>query len=118
MSNLTQRPIYQKGQPKPKKAPKVYRSERITKSAKGKACTADWCGCGGSTETTVFCHVRKFGIAGTGFKPPDFIGFYGCALAHHMFDHAKDAAWSWEGVVRAMIQTQIQLNQSGLLYAA
>lgn len=116
--NLTGRPPYQKGQRKTKQPPKVYRSQKITKSAKGQPCTADWCGCRGSTDTTVFCHVRKFGIAGTGIKPPDFIGFYGCAEAHRMFDQDKDAAWSWEGVARAMTHTQIILNQRGLLYAA
>lgn len=116
--NLTGRPIYQKGKPKAPKPEKAYRSKKITASARGQPCTADWCGCGGSTETTVFCHVRKFGIAGTGFKPPDFIGFYGCAEAHRMFDHEKDMSWSWEGVMRAMILTQISLNQRGLLYAA
>lgn len=116
--NLTQRPPYQKGQRKPTKAPKVYRSKKIMASAKGQPCTADWCGCNGSTETTVFCHVRKFGIGGMGIKPPDFIGFYGCAKAHRMFDHERDENWSWEGVSRAMIQTQIILNKKGMLYAA
>ena len=55
--------------------------------------------------------------SGMGMKPPDFIGFYGCAEAHRMFDHSKDMDWSWEGVMRAMILTQIKLNQKGLLLA-
>jgi hypothetical protein len=118
MTNLTNRPIYEKAARKPAKAPKVTQSERIKKSAKGQQCRADWCECGGSTDTTVFCHVRKFGIAGTGIKPPDFIGFYGCAKAHQMFDQSKDAQWSWEGVMRAVVLTQIHLNKKGLLYAA
>jgi len=53
-----------------------------------------------------------------GMKPPDFLGFYGCAKAHEMFDHSKDTAWSWEGVMRAVVLTQIKLNQKGLLLAA
>ena len=114
--NLTGRAIYQKSAAKPVKAPKVDRSGKIMRSAKGKPCTASWCNCGGSTETTVHCHVRKFGIGGTGYKPPDFIGFRGCALAHRMFDEGSD--WDWESVCRAMIQTQIELSKAGLLYAA
>ena len=116
--NLTGRPIYQKGQRKEKRPPKVYESDRIRKSARGEACVCDWCNCGGSTDTTVFCHVRKFGTGGMGMKPPDFIGFYGCAEAHRMFDHSKDIDWSWEGVMRAVVLTQIKLNQKGLLLAA
>ena len=115
--NITGRPIYPKGQPKGRKKETAYRSEKIMQSAKDQPCTADWCSCGGSTETTVLCHVRKFGIGGMGIKPPDFIGFYGCATAHRMFDQGSDASWSWEGVCRAMIQTQIHLNQKGLLVA-
>lgn len=87
----------------------------IMRSAKGEACLADWCGCGGSNDTTVLCHVRKFGIGGMGMKPPNWIGFYGCAKAHQMFDHEKDAAWSWEGVMRAVILTQMKLRAKGLI---
>ena len=115
--NLTGRPIYQKGQDKPRKPVKVYRSSKVMQSAKGQRCTADWCGCGGTTDTTVLCHVRKFGIGGMGIKPTDFIGFYGCEKAHRMFDQGPDVNWSWEGVCRSVIQTQIQLNQKGILVA-
>lgn len=113
MSNLCNRPIYQKAQRKAPVAPRVDRSDAIRKSAEGQQCQADWCGCGGSTATTVFCHVRKFGLAGTGQKPADFLGFYGCFKAHLMFDEGDQ--WSWEGLLRAVFKTQILLNRAGLL---
>lgn len=115
--NITGRPPYQKGQPKEVRPEKSYRSKRIKQSAEGESCLADWCGRNGSTETTVLCHIRKFGVAGMGEKPPDFLGFYGCFTAHRMFDQSKDVEWSWEGVIRAMMITQIKLNQKGLLIA-
>jgi hypothetical protein len=86
----------------------------IMRSAKGEACLADWCGCGGSNDTTVLCHVRKFGIGGMGMKPPNWLGFYGCAEAHRIFD-SNGPEWSWEGLFRAVALTQMKLKAKGLI---
>lgn len=86
----------------------------IMRSAKDEACLADWCGCGGSTETTALRHVRKFGIGGMGSKPPNFIGFYGCQKAEDIFALGY-GEWSWMGLCGAMILTQAKLAQKGLV---
>lgn len=116
MSNLLGQTPFQKGQRKAPPPPRADRSDKIRASAQGQPCQADWCGCGGSTETTVFCHTRKFGLAGMAQKPPDFLGFYGCHKAHQMFDEGDQ--WSWEGMARAVFKTQIILNRIGLLYVS
>ena len=62
------------------------KQNRITKSARGKACTLKLDGCLGN-ETVVFCHKNG---AGTGTKMTDDlgrdIGFYGCANCHQIYD--------------------------------
>lgn len=87
----------------------------IMRSAKDEQCLADWCGCGGSTETTCLRHIRKFGAGGAGMKPPPFIGFYGCAEAERLWENNKDKVWTWQGLARALILTQMKLHRKGLL---
>lgn len=87
----------------------------IMRSAKGEACLADWCDCGGSTDTTAMRHLRKFKIAGMGQKPPNFIAFYGCAEAERLFENNRDTPWTWEGVCRALVLTQMKLRDKGLI---
>ncbi len=119
--NLTGRPIYQKtprtrskGLHRVAEGKRASSNDAIMRSAKGEVCLADWCGCGGSTETTVICHVRKFGIGGTSCKPPNWLGFYGCAEAHRIFD-SNGLEWSWEGLMRAVLLTQMKLYRKGLI---
>lgn len=85
------------------------------KSAKGEQCLADWCGCGGSTETTALRHIRKFKIGGMGGKPPNYMGFYGCDQAERMFENNKDQPWTWRGVCQALVLTQMKMRAKGLL---
>ena len=87
----------------------------IMRSAEGEQCLADWCGCGGSTDTTCLRHIRKFGAGGAGMKPPPFIGFYGCFEAERLWENNKDQPWGWDGVMQAMVLTQLKLYQKGLL---
>lgn len=87
----------------------------MMKSAKGEACLADWCDCGMSTDTTCLRHVRKFGIGGTGMKPPAFIGFYGCQRAEDIFALKGGDGWEWEGLTRAILLTQMRMHAKGLL---
>lgn len=123
--NLTGRPIYQKGQATPKKTPKRMRRVAkgkkassdcpIMESAKDEQCFADWCGCNGSTETTAMRHIRKFKIGGTGMKPPNYIGFYGCQRSEDMFAISTKQEWTWKGLCEALILTQMKLRAKGLL---
>ena len=87
----------------------------IMRSAKGEACLADWCGCGGSNETTAMRHIRKFKIGALGSKPPNFIAFYGCLKAEQMFERGIRDGVTWEGVCQALVLTQMKLHAKGLL---
>jgi hypothetical protein len=87
----------------------------IMRSAKGEACLADWCGCNGSTETTAMRHIRKFKIGGMASKPPNYIGFYGCQVAEDIFALKGEQGWTWEGLLRAMVLTQMKLRAKELM---
>lgn len=87
----------------------------MMKAANGQPCLADWCGCRGSTETTAMRHIRKFGIGGMGKKPPNYIAFFGCQRAEDLFALKGEEEWTWEGLMRAMIRTQLVLRGKGLL---
>lgn len=87
----------------------------IMKSAKDEQCLADWCGCGGSTDTTCMRHVRKFAVGGMGIKPPNWMGFYGCQRAEDIFALKGEQGWTWEGLMQAVFLTQMKLRAKGLL---
>jgi len=42
--------------------------------------------CSHDPEKVVLCHVRKGNIAGTGQKPPDICGIFGCYECHQVID--------------------------------
>lgn len=86
----------------------------MMKSAKDQPCLADWCKCGGSTDTTSMRHIRKFGIGGTGKKPPNYIAFYGCQRAEDIFALGS-GEWTWRGLMQAMVLTQMILRSKGHL---
>ncbi len=123
--NLTRQPIYVKTGKQTKQPRKQMR--RVAKgsvsssecpimaSAKNEPCLADWCDCGGSSETTALRHVRKFKIGAMGMKPPNFIGFYGCQRSEDLFATRSQEHWTWRGVCQAMVLTQMKLVKKGLL---
>ncbi len=145
MTNLTGRPIYQKGQSKPKKASKPMRkvsekkaayrasaegksglsckrskSTKLRKSAKGEACTLRIPGvCNGNPETTVLCHISIPGMSGMAMKPIDMHGLYGCSECHRHLDDRS--SWnrielSWFHVLRALFETQLRMVEKGEIF--
>ena len=85
-------------------------SAPIRSFASGQPCAMQLPGCNGGGETTVHCHVRRFGYAGTGHKPHDFWGYHGCSACH-----ANEAMAGDDDLLRAISITQIRLYEAGLL---
>lgn len=85
-------------------------SNIIRQSAKGEQCTARMPWCNRNPETTVFCHIRKFGFAGFNIKPQDLHGFYGCSECH-----SRENEMGFEDLLRAMMETQTKLWEKGIL---
>lgn len=112
MSNLTGRPIYQKGS-----KPEV--SKPIRSAARGASCTLKLPHvCDNTTETVVFCHLRMFNLAGAGQKPDDLFGIDACSSCHHVLDNKS--LWSRSGlthetILRALIQSQKRRREAGLI---
>ena len=94
---------------------------KITKSARGEACTIRLPGCDGGGETAVLCHYSLSGLSGGSFKAADCQGAYGCYSCHQVVDGQKPRP---EGYTRAEVRlahaegvfrTQAILKQKGLL---
>ena len=68
--------------------------------------------CSFNPEETVLCHFRMAGICGTGMKPIDLIGSWGCASCHSAVDgristpftHDQLRLMHLEGMVRTLDQ--------------
>ena len=56
-----------------------------------------------------------FNVAGMGQKPPNYIAFYGCQKAEDLFALKGEQEWTWEGLMRAVVLTQMKLRAKGLL---
>lgn len=123
MSNLTRRPIFQKGQDNPKekrkglkavsdkKSGKVY---PLRENARGKDCQFGFSGCRQDPAYTVLCHIRRFGWAGMGEKPMDILAAFGCDCCHDKQENYHPEATDTE-VFRAMGNTQIIQARDGLI---
>lgn len=99
MSNLTGRPIYEKGM-KPAKVP------TLRKSAMGETCTLRLPGCLHSPETVVAAHMRFFNAAGMGQKPDDIFTVFACAHCHDALDRrAAKIECGWDDILRAFMET-------------
>lgn len=94
-----------------KKATRRPKTTKARKAAQGRACQIRVPGyCEQGTETVVLCHYRLSGLSGTGMKPPDWLGAYGCATCHSCVDgriktpHSHDTLrlWHAEGCFRTM----------------
>lgn len=60
---------------------------KLTKLAMGKPCMIRLPAiCNFNPETTVLCHYRLPGTCGTGIKPPDLLGAWGCSACHDEVD--------------------------------
>lgn len=83
-----------------------FASDKWRKSAQGKPCALRLDCCNHNTETTVLCHIRKFGWAGTGQKPPDFLAVYACSSCHDALDsRSADAPIGYDDILRALGET-------------
>lgn len=99
--NLTKRPI-------PGKPLRIIKALR--ESARGEACTLRLPGCDGG-QTTVLCHIRRFGAAGAGHKPPDWMALYACHSCHEKQEwRCCDDA----DVMRAWMETLQRMTEKGL----
>jgi hypothetical protein len=95
---------------------------KITKSARGEACTVRIPGiCNFNPQTTIFAHINgiRFGH-GTGHKVEDLHGAYCCNSCHDVIDarvktglHSREAIklMHYEGV----LETQGKLVEKGLV---
>lgn len=97
------------GQPPTSKPAKLV-SKLIRDFAKGQPCAMQLPGCDGGGETTVLCHVRRFGYAGMAQKPHDTWAYHGCASCHASEDRAGD-----DDFLRAISITQSRLIAAGLI---
>lgn len=115
MSNLCNRPIYQKGM-KPAKSP------RNREGARDKPCTLAIPGvCRSDPAYTVGCHVRLFNVAGASQKPDDLFLIDGCDKCHAVFDSRDKWAASglgYDDVLRALMVSQQRRRASGAILLA
>ena len=110
--------ITQRGPPGQKKYANK-KASKVRASAQLEVCRLQISGvCNHNPETTVLCHIRAFGFAGVGQKPPDIFAVYGCSSCHAVLDDRSkwaEASLGWEDVLRAVFQTQLSLLDKGLI---
>ena len=98
--------MYQKRQP--------YRNKKIRQAAKDEECLANFPGCQGGTETTVFCHLNEqWAGKGMGQKADDCAGFFGCANCHREYD--SNMFQNNDMLLRAYYRTIRRLIDKGVL---
>ena len=91
---------------------------KITKSARGQACTIRLEGCygGPNNETVVFAHLNGGGMGG---KVLDIHGAYCCANCHDVLDGRKQSIHEREYLLLShlfgMVRTQTILVEKGLM---
>lgn len=109
--NLTDRPIYQKGQ-------RPVRSRAARTAARDQRCTLRLSCCKGDTATTVLAHVRAFGGGGMSSKPADYKAVFACAACHDALDRrVEDAEWGWDDITRAVFETLDRQFAAGVFIA-
>jgi len=89
----------------------------LRKEARGKPCMVRLPGCDGGRQTTVLCHYRLAGYAGTGQKPPDIMAAWSCAHCHDLIDFRKPAPFGREIIrlahAEGCLRTSAELWKSG-----
>lgn len=86
---------------------------KLTRAANGESCMIRLPGCL-HDYGVVLAHYRLAGTCGTGLKPPDYLGAFGCSRCHAIVDSTHDEVIRLahaEGVLR----TQIHLVAIGIL---
>lgn len=98
---------------------KPYRNKKILKAAQGEVCTANFPGCTGGGEDTVFCHLNEsWAGKGMGQKADDCAGFFGCANCHDVYDGRKKAPYGTFGssyILKAYYKTIRRLFDLGVI---
>lgn len=91
-------------------------SKAAREFARGQTCTLRLDGCNGGTETTVLAHIRRYGWAGVGQKPHDFLAVHACQNCHDLLDsRSASAPIGDDDILRALGETQSRLYAAGLL---
>lgn len=110
--NLTQQPIYQKGQ-RPAKV------KAVRDDARDRPCTLRIPGvCRQDPAHTVGCHLRLFGLAGAAQKPDDLFIVDACDRCHAVLDNRSrwaDAPLGWDDILAALMRTQSLRRAAGLI---
>lgn len=109
--NLTGQLPYQKGQ--------RVRSAKLRNAARDRACTLRIPGvCNGDTATVVACHLRLFSFGAMSAKPSDLLMVDGCSSCHAVLDSRDkwaDAAFGYDDILRALMETITRNEQAGLI---
>lgn len=99
MSNLTNRPIFEKNA-------KPVKSAQLRNAARDETCTLRLDNCNGNSATTVLAHLRCFGWAGMAEKPSDFLAVFACSACHDEIDRrTPDARFGFDDLLRALGET-------------
>ena len=97
--------------PLPKQSSKPKPDQPLRKAAKGQCCTLRLEGCSWDQSNVFLCHIRRFGIAGMGEKPPDLCGLYACQNCHDLLDMRKGDGVSDTDILRALLLTLVQVSK-------
>ena len=109
--NLANRP------PLGQKAPNLI-STTLRQSARGQPCSLRLACCNHDPATTVLAHLRFFGWAGMGHKPPDYLAVFACSNCHDAIDRRSDAdvsQWGFEDLLRGLGETLQRQEAKGLI---
>lgn len=84
-------------------------------NARGQVCSLRLSCCNCNPETTVLAHLRMFGWAGMGQKPPDFLAVFACSACHDALDRrVNDAEWGYDDILRGLGETLIKQFRDGV----
>jgi len=110
--NLTDRPIYAKGQ-------RPIVSKPLRNASRGATCTLRIPGiCNGDPSTVVGAHLRMFAAAGMAQKPHDLHMIDACSACHSALDNRArwaELALGYDDILRALIETQTRRLNAGLI---
>lgn len=93
---------------------------KLTDLARGQNCMIRLPGiCSFDQSTVVLCHYRLAGECGTGIKPPDLLGAWGCDRCHSAVDGRLETEFTREYLrlahAEACLRTIAELIRLGLV---